>query len=121
MIIFSFSFAYVAVELRNVKELYFYQGRSIIGNKPVQQYDCRNLSPANNYCSNYRVKVMRCVNLDYLKRGSNRWKCEAYNERIPSHLSIANEKVICERHPKYTTSVIEGSCHLEFNYIRINH
>lgn len=110
-----------ATDLRNVREMYFYNGRMTTGNRP--QYVCRNVN-GENYCNQYRANTIRCVNVMYMS--GVRWRCENYQDSmIPSHLYISNERVVCDRyvdrHPYSGIDyVVDGSCHLEYSYSRRN-
>lgn len=103
----------VTTDLRNVRELYFYNGRMTTGNRP--QYVCRNMN-AENYCSQYRANTIRCINVEY--RNGVRWQCANYQDNTANHLSIVNERVVCDR-PSYNVDhIVDGSCHLEYSYRR---
>lgn len=104
-------------DLRNTREMIFYSGRMTIGNRP--QYTCRN-GNGENYCNQYRPNAIRCLNVQY--GNGVRWRCENYYPDQPNYqpyrVAIANERVVCDRHPYTADHVVDGSCHLEYSYRR---
>lgn len=105
------------VNLLNLTGLSFYSDQYTIGDKPVEQLQCKS---GGNECDEFRPKIIYCKNEDYmnLKKVNETelsWSCDSKDLKLSSYYIKQNSShVKCQDQYRSDSGifVVQGSCYL---------